>query len=91
MTSAPSTIVCAVDGSPESDELVRIGAGLAKILEAGLERVHILAAQPAATSVEAVEAHGMLDGICDAAGATFATRRLVRYGDPARRIAAAGA
>ena len=37
---------------------------------------------------EAVEAEGMLDGICDAADAGFASRRVVRYGDPARRVAA---
>jgi nucleotide-binding universal stress UspA family protein len=106
MTFPPPTIVCAVDGSPESVELVRISARLAEILAAGLECVHVLAAQPAAAHLEPavaapgsgpadddaddgeVEAHGMLDGICDVAGAAFATRRVIRYGDPARRIAA---
>lgn len=100
------TIVCAVDGSPESGQLARISARLAEVLEADLECVHVLAGQPAAANVnlavaatgcaspedgvndEQLEAHGMLDGICDAAGAAFATRQVIRYGDPARRIAA---
>ena len=106
MTYARPTIVCAIDGSPESGQLARISARLAEAMDAHLECVHVLAGQPAAASLSAavvavggsspedgvhdedVEAHGMLDGICDAAGADFATRRIVRYGDPARRIAA---
>jgi nucleotide-binding universal stress UspA family protein len=93
------TIVCAVDGSPESGHLARIGARLAEAVGASLECVHVLSGQPAVTPAatrvwphsddddEETEARGMLDGICDAAGATQAKRRVVRYGDPARRIA----
>jgi nucleotide-binding universal stress UspA family protein len=34
-----------------------------------------------------LEALAMLDGVCDAANASAARRRIVRYGDPARRLA----
>ena len=102
MMPARTTIVSAVDGSPESGQLARISAQLAGILDADLECVHVLAGQPSAAAVpvsacalpddaggdEEIEAHGMLDGICDAAGGAFASRRVVPYGDPARRIAA---
>src|SRR3954447_9128884 len=98
MPSVP-TIVCAVDGSPESGHLARIGARLAEALGAGLECVHVLGGQAATTPAgaapvwplsdedEEAAARAMLDGICDAAGATQAVRRVVRYGDPARRLA----
>src|SRR3954454_25303804 len=98
--SLPPTIVCAVDGSPESGHLARIGARLAEALGANLECVHVLGAVPATAPAgaapvcphsdeddEETAARGMLDGICDAAGATSAVRRVVRHGAPPRRIA----
>jgi len=85
--------VCGVDGSPASAELARVAARLADALDAHLEVVHVLGAAwaagtPADDGRESEsEARAMLDGICDAVGAPTAGRRIVRYGDPARRLA----
>jgi nucleotide-binding universal stress UspA family protein len=110
MSLSRPTIVCGLDGSSASAELARIAAGLADVLDARLELVHVLGAQPALPSLASaattagsgwatggtstddgrdseLEALAMLDTICDAVGAATAGRHVVRYGDPARRLA----
>ena len=101
-------IICAVDG-PAGSEVVRIAARLAELVDAQLEVVHVLGAQPSsALSASAAMAVGasagdglayeedereeqaiaMLDDLCATAEADSAARHVIRYGDPARRVAA---
>lgn len=87
-------IVCGLDGSPCTGELVRIAARLAEVLDADLHLVHVLGAQSALPSLASAEAHDSerealtaLDALCRAAGAPDAKRSVIRYGDPARRLA----
>ncbi|HEU4978682.1 MAG TPA: universal stress protein [Solirubrobacteraceae bacterium] len=99
MSRSRETIVCALDGSPASDHLALVGAALAEVLDADLECVHVLAGQPAGEPAargaharagprEQAEAaaRAMLSGTRDVAR-VHSEFRLVRYGDPARRIA----
>src|SRR3954454_8640454 len=104
------TIVCGVDGSSRTEELVRIAARLADVLSPHLELTPALAAssQPAALASAAPTAGSgwatgnfltagvdesetaavtMLDEVCEAVWARSAGRQVIRYGDPARRLA----
>lgn len=100
MSTRRDVIVCALDGSAGCGGLAQFGARLAEVLGADLECVHVLAGQPAgeplarpgdgvARAREQAEAaaRAMLDGAASVAAAR-PEFRLVRYGDPARRIAA---
>jgi len=105
------TIVCGVDGSSRTGELVRIAARLADVLDTHLEVVHVLGAssqRPSLASAATTAGSGwaagnvltadvndselaavaMLDEVCEAVGARTAGRQVIRYGDPARRLAA---
>ena len=82
------TIVCAVDGSAGSPELVRIAARLAELVGARVEVVHVLGAAPSGTPHQGeLRAGAMLRDLCATAGAPAAATHVVRYGDPARRVA----
>jgi len=97
------SIVCAVDGSTDSPELVRVAAELAEVVGAQLDVVHVLGAHASAMPVPAtigiggtpdeteLHATAMLDELCLAVGVTTAIGHVVPYGDPARRVAAIAA
>lgn len=87
MALAHPTIVCGVDGSEESTDLVRIAARLAELVGAHLALVHVLGSRRQSWP-GVVDARRTLMAMCDAEGVPDAERHVVPYGDPARRIGA---
>jgi nucleotide-binding universal stress UspA family protein len=87
------TIVCGVDGSAGSEMLSGFARNLARTLGASLELVHVVGApmaDPLCAGAGAARRYGanqlVASATCDVDDA-LTTRRLVPYGDPARRLA----
>jgi nucleotide-binding universal stress UspA family protein len=86
-------VVCGLDGSDGSVQIARIGTALATALDGRTELVHVMGGGPRLDTAIAVDdersaAQAMLDSLRDASECVVESR-LVEFGDPARRIAAA--
>src|SRR5215218_713022 len=93
--SVQHTIVCGVDGSAGSEMLAGFARNLARTLGASLELVHVVGA-PMADPLRAVAGagaarrhgpHQLAPSATRDIDDALTTRRLVPYGDPARRLA----